>query len=188
MRLASFVFCLYFFFFLMIRRPPRSTLFPYTTLFRASRCFCERCIRWHRYHSRLVSCGGICEAISTVVSRRLDSRECRGCNAAGTAMGSGCGLWRGSKHRPERSEQDESVCAGSKNGVQSLLTLAQKSNDRSRGSDKMTTTLLPHKFGPYGGQFVPETLMPALIELEHAFVDAQNDESFRHEFEGLLAW
>jgi len=51
----------------------------------------------------------------------------------------------------------------------------------------MTTTLLPHKFGPYGGQFVPETLMPALIELEQAFVDAQNDESFRHEFEGLLA-
>src|SRR2546430_1077475 len=26
---------LYFFFFLMIRRPPRSTLFPYTTLFRS---------------------------------------------------------------------------------------------------------------------------------------------------------
>src|SRR3712207_8334147 len=28
---------LYFFFFLMIRRPPRSTLFPYTTLFRSRR-------------------------------------------------------------------------------------------------------------------------------------------------------
>src|SRR5258706_8480822 len=27
--------CVIFFFFLMIRRPPRSTLFPYTTLFRA---------------------------------------------------------------------------------------------------------------------------------------------------------
>src|SRR3712207_7836804 len=27
---------LYFFFFLMIRRPPRSTLFPYTTLFRST--------------------------------------------------------------------------------------------------------------------------------------------------------
>src|SRR3712207_8552365 len=27
--------CLYYFFFLMIRRPPRSTLFPYTTLFRS---------------------------------------------------------------------------------------------------------------------------------------------------------
>src|SRR6266850_3454456 len=31
--LLSFSFC--FFFFLMIRRPPRSTLFPYTTLFRS---------------------------------------------------------------------------------------------------------------------------------------------------------
>src|SRR5690349_23394714 len=31
-----------FFFFLMIRRPPRSTLFPYTTLFRSSyRCSCR---------------------------------------------------------------------------------------------------------------------------------------------------
>src|SRR5256885_5203741 len=28
----------YFFFFLMIRRPPRSTLFPYTTLFRSGQC------------------------------------------------------------------------------------------------------------------------------------------------------
>src|SRR2546430_15107497 len=28
----------YFFFFLMIRRPPRSTLFPYTTLFRSVGC------------------------------------------------------------------------------------------------------------------------------------------------------
>src|SRR5499427_10728424 len=32
----SFSFFLSFFFFLMIRRPPRSTLFPYTTLFRSS--------------------------------------------------------------------------------------------------------------------------------------------------------
>src|ERR1039457_4984715 len=29
--------CVLFFFFLMIRRPPRSTLFPYTTLFRSQR-------------------------------------------------------------------------------------------------------------------------------------------------------
>src|SRR5438093_10839690 len=32
----SISFTLYFFFFLMIRRPPRSTLFPYTTLFRSA--------------------------------------------------------------------------------------------------------------------------------------------------------
>src|SRR3712207_9114473 len=30
---------LFSFFFLMIRRPPRSTLFPYTTLFRSIRCY-----------------------------------------------------------------------------------------------------------------------------------------------------
>src|SRR5271170_8270099 len=30
------LFCLLLFFFLMIRRPPRSTLFPYTTLFRST--------------------------------------------------------------------------------------------------------------------------------------------------------
>lgn len=47
-------------------------------------------------------------------------------------------------------------------------------------------TLLPSRFGPYGGQYVPETLMPALIELEAAFVDAQQDNSFKKEFEALL--
>src|SRR5438874_12307824 len=32
---STYLYTLYFFFFLMIRRPPRSTLFPYTTLFRS---------------------------------------------------------------------------------------------------------------------------------------------------------
>src|SRR2546426_9852959 len=34
------------FFFLMIRRPPRSTLFPYTTLFRSIVLFCTLAFRW----------------------------------------------------------------------------------------------------------------------------------------------
>ncbi|HEY2981959.1 MAG TPA: tryptophan synthase subunit beta [Anaerolineales bacterium] len=51
----------------------------------------------------------------------------------------------------------------------------------------MTTTLLPHKFGPYGGQFVPETLMPALIELERAFVEARADAEFQREYDRLMA-
>src|SRR3712207_9339313 len=34
---ALYSVCALFFFFLMIRRPPRSTLFPYTTLFRSRR-------------------------------------------------------------------------------------------------------------------------------------------------------
>ena len=49
------------------------------------------------------------------------------------------------------------------------------------------STLLPPKFGPYGGQFVPETLMPALIELEAAVVDAQKDPAFHQEFDKLMA-
>ncbi len=49
------------------------------------------------------------------------------------------------------------------------------------------TTLLPTKFGPYGGQFVPETLMPALIELEAAFVQSQSDVEFQREFDHLMA-
>jgi tryptophan synthase beta chain len=49
------------------------------------------------------------------------------------------------------------------------------------------TTLLPHKFGPYGGQYVPETLMPALIELEQAFVEARKDAEFHHQFDQLMA-
>jgi len=49
------------------------------------------------------------------------------------------------------------------------------------------TTPLPTKFGPYGGQFVPETLMPALIELEAAFVSAKEDTEFQEEFNHLMA-
>ncbi|HEV8662503.1 MAG TPA: tryptophan synthase subunit beta [Candidatus Methylomirabilis sp.] len=41
-------------------------------------------------------------------------------------------------------------------------------------------------FGPYGGKFVPETLMAALAELEKAYREAQRDPAFRAELEGLL--
>ena len=36
-------------------------------------------------------------------------------------------------------------------------------------------------FGPYGGKFVPETLMPALEELEEAYLKARNDKEFMAE-------
>ncbi|MFQ5575396.1 MAG: tryptophan synthase subunit beta [Anaerolineae bacterium] len=42
------------------------------------------------------------------------------------------------------------------------------------------------KFGPYGGQFVPETLMPALLELETAYARAQADPEFQAELDHLL--
>ncbi|MEZ4657450.1 MAG: tryptophan synthase subunit beta [Caldilineaceae bacterium] len=37
------------------------------------------------------------------------------------------------------------------------------------------------RFGPFGGKFVPETLMPALDELEEAYLNARNDKDFMAE-------
>jgi tryptophan synthase beta chain len=42
------------------------------------------------------------------------------------------------------------------------------------------------RFGPYGGRYVPETLMAALQELEHEYERARRDKKFRAEFEHLL--
>ncbi len=42
------------------------------------------------------------------------------------------------------------------------------------------------RFGKYGGQYVPETLIPALIELEEAAKEAWADQSFTHELNQLL--
>jgi len=45
---------------------------------------------------------------------------------------------------------------------------------------------LEHRFGGYGGQYVPETLMPALAELEHAWLAARADPAYHAELNGLL--
>jgi tryptophan synthase beta chain len=47
-------------------------------------------------------------------------------------------------------------------------------------------TGVEHRFGPYGGQYVPETLMPALAELEAAWVAVRDDPGYRAELGGLL--
>jgi tryptophan synthase beta chain len=43
------------------------------------------------------------------------------------------------------------------------------------------------RFGEFGGRYVPETLVPACLELERAFRSAWGDPSFRNELDGLLA-
>jgi len=42
------------------------------------------------------------------------------------------------------------------------------------------------RFGQYGGRYVPETLMPALLELEQAYLKAKKDRRFQTEFEYYL--
>jgi tryptophan synthase beta chain len=44
----------------------------------------------------------------------------------------------------------------------------------------------PGRFGIYGGRYVPETLMAALLELDHAYELAQADAAFHAELDGLL--
>jgi tryptophan synthase beta chain len=50
----------------------------------------------------------------------------------------------------------------------------------------VTAPAVPHRFGPYGGQYVPETLMPALAELERAWLAARADAVFGAELAALL--
>src|SRR2546430_8082871 len=78
------------FFFLMIRRPPRSTLFPYTTLFRSDRCWSDP--------ARSAPSSGRDRASGTGTARR-----CRPCPArAGTA--------RSEEHTSELQSQSNLVC------------------------------------------------------------------------------
>jgi len=58
-------------------------------------------------------------------------------------------------------------------------------------SQLMTTQLtipahVPGRFGPYGGRYVPETLMVPLYELEHAYQQAKTAPAFQSEFQNLL--
>ena len=49
-----------------------------------------------------------------------------------------------------------------------------------------TVPLRPGRFGAYGGRYVPETLMAALEELEHAYAEAKEDLAFQAELNLLL--
>src|ERR1700740_45362 len=42
------------------------------------------------------------------------------------------------------------------------------------------------RFGPYGGRYVPETLMAPLEELEAAYAEARSDRAFQTELDELL--
>jgi tryptophan synthase beta chain len=48
------------------------------------------------------------------------------------------------------------------------------------------STSTPGRFGVYGGRYVPETLMAALLELDAAYAEAQADAAFHTELDGLL--
>ena len=50
--------------------------------------------------------------------------------------------------------------------------------ERGRGP-RLMADRVEHRFGHYGGRYVPETLMPALAELEQRVGEAREDPAFR---------
>jgi tryptophan synthase beta chain len=61
-----------------------------------------------------------------------------------------------------------------------------RAGQRPGSGEDPAEPMIEHRFGPYGGQFVPETLMPALDELEQAWRQARADPAYRAELNGLL--
>ena len=53
-------------------------------------------------------------------------------------------------------------------------------------STLQSATFAPGRFGPYGGRYVPETLMVPLFELERAYEAAKTDPKFQAQFADLL--
>ena len=53
-------------------------------------------------------------------------------------------------------------------------------------AETLQATSIPGRFGAYGGRYVPETLMAALLELDEAYAKAQADPAFHAELDGLL--
>src|SRR6266849_6714042 len=71
----------------------------------------------------------------------------------------------------------------SSSGPRSCVTRTPRGNCRSCGMVEASVIRKKGRFGRFGGQYVPETLMPALHELEAAYEEAKSDPSFRAELE-----
>ncbi len=68
------------------------------------------------------------------------------------------------------------------------LLPSKSETDEPKHAEREATpsAMVPGRFGVYGGRYVPETLMAALHELEHAYAEAQKDPAFASELAYLL--
>src|SRR5207247_6434427 len=71
----------------------------------------------------------------------------------------------------------------SSSGRRSCATRTRRENCRSSGMVEASVLRKKGRVGQLGGQYVPETLMPALHELEEAYEEAKVDRSFREDLE-----
>jgi len=65
-------------------------------------------------------------------------------------------------------------------------TIASTPNPALIRTAPLPGSATPGRFGAYGGRYVPETLMAALLELDAAYAEAQADAKFHEELDGLL--
>src|SRR5437588_5567891 len=91
----------------MLRRPPRSTLFPYTTLFRSAHLLLSRCCTW-------MACPSVSIRESRSASRSPSSlsRHAHGSFPAGrNRWRSACATtWRSEEHTSELQSHSDLVC------------------------------------------------------------------------------
>src|SRR2546429_9061600 len=76
----------------------------------------------------------------------------------------------------------------SSSGRRSCATRTRRENCRSCGMVEASVLRKKGRFGQFGGQYVPETLMPALHGLEEAYEEAKVDPSFREELESYYRY
>src|SRR5439155_9770176 len=126
--------------------------------------------RRYRARLRLVPDRGTGGFVRGAARRRSRPGQCARCGACG-CLGAGRQLGRGG-------------LAGAQGSGKTVRILRGPAGAGARGDRRM---LMDGRFGTYGGAYVPEILMPALEQLEAAFVEAQADEGFVAELNELLA-
>ena len=65
---------------------------------------------------------------------------------------------------------------------------ASHASKPSQATQEIHKSILPHRFGQFGGQYVPEALWDCLVELEDAHQSAIKDPEFWKEFESLYGY
>jgi tryptophan synthase beta chain len=70
--------------------------------------------------------------------------------------------------------------------VYKALGIKKMTEQKTKQETAKIKKTLPAYFGEFGGMFVGELLVPALEQLEQAFIESQEDESFLAEFNDLL--
>src|SRR5713101_2221806 len=82
--------------------------------------------------------------------------------------------------------------SGAPNGSRETRQKIENREFKIENSRKLMSSILqspttaPGRFGPYGGRYVPETLMVPLFELERAYEFAKSDPAFQSRFQDLL--